>query len=142
MCGFQEAMSTLRILIVDDEKAVRSALARLLSTRGEWKVVGEAADGAEAIGKARDLKPDVVIMDLTLPQLSGLAATPQIKKAIPTAEVLIFTQHESKQMVREAQSAGASGYLLKSQANWLVTAIEAVGQHKPFFEGKNLSKVR
>jgi len=142
MCGFQEAMSTLRILIVDDEKAVRSALARLLSTRGEWKVVGEAADGAEAIGKARELKPDVVIMDLSLPQVSGLAATPQIKKAIPTAEVLIFTQHESKQMVREARSAGASGYLLKSQANWLVTAIEAVGQHKPFFEGKNLSKVR
>jgi two-component system response regulator NreC len=132
----------LRILIVDDEKAVRTALGRLLSTRGEWKVVGEAADGAEAIGKARELRPDVVIMDLTLPEMNGLVATPEIKKAIPSAEVLIFTQHESRQMIREAQKAGASGYLLKSQANWLVTAVEAIGQHKPFFDGKNLSKAQ
>ena len=132
----------LRILIVDDEKAVRTALGRLLSTRGEWVVVGEATDGSEAIGKAKELKPDVVIMDLTLPELNGLAATPEIKKALPSAEILIFTQHESSQMVREAQNAGASGYLLKSQANWLVTAVEAIGQHKSFFEGKNLSKAR
>jgi DNA-binding NarL/FixJ family response regulator len=138
----RDLMAGLRILIVDDEKAVRTALGRLLSTRGEWVVVGEATDGAEAIGKARELKPDVVIMDLTLPELNGLAATPQIKKALPSAEILIFTQHESSQMVREAQNAGASGYLLKSQANWLVTAVEAIGQHKSFFEGKNLSKAR
>jgi DNA-binding NarL/FixJ family response regulator len=135
-------MAGLRILIVDDEKAVRTALGRLLSTRGEWVVVGEATDGAEAIGKAKELKPDVVIMDLTLPELNGLAATPEIKKALPSAEILIFTQHESSQMVREAQNAGASGYLLKSQANWLVTAVEAIGQHQSFFEGKNLSKAR
>jgi DNA-binding NarL/FixJ family response regulator len=135
-------MAGLRILIVDDEKAVRTALGRLLSTRGEWVVVGEATDGSEAIGKAKELKPDVVIMDLTLPELNGLAATPEIKKALPSAEILIFTQHESSQMVREAQNAGASGYLLKSQANWLVTAVEAVGQHKAFFEGKNISKAQ
>ena len=133
-------MAGLRILIVDDEKAVRRALERLLGTRGEWVVVGEASDGAEAIGKAKELKPDVVIMDVTMPELNGLAATPEIKKALPTAEILIFTQHESSQMIREAQNAGASGYLLKSQANWLVAAVEAVGQHKPFFEGKNLSR--
>jgi DNA-binding NarL/FixJ family response regulator len=112
----------------------------LLGTRDEWVVVGEASDGAEAIGKAKELKPDVVIMDVTLPEVDGLAATPEIKKAIPTAEILIFTQHESSQMIREARKAGASGYLLKSQANWLVTAVEAIGQHKPFFEGKNLSE--
>jgi two-component system response regulator NreC len=133
-------MPGLRILIVDDEKAVRKALGRLLGTRDEWVVVGEASDGAEAIGKAKELKPDVVIMDVTLPAVNGLAATPEIKKAIPTAEILIFTQHESSQMIREARSAGASGYLLKSQANWLVTAVEAIGQHKSFFEGKNLSE--
>jgi DNA-binding NarL/FixJ family response regulator len=133
-------MASLRILIVDDEKAVRKALGRLLGTRDEWVVVGEASDGAEAIGKAKELKPDVVIMDVTLPEVNGLAATPEIKKAIPTAEILIFTQHESSQMIREARSAGASGYLLKSQANWLVTAVESIGQHKPFFEGKNLSE--
>jgi DNA-binding NarL/FixJ family response regulator len=133
-------MAGLRILVVDDEKAVRKALGRLLGTRDEWVVVGEASDGAEAIGKAKELKPDVVIMDVTLPEVNGLAATPEIKKAIPTAEILIFTQHESSQMIREARSAGASGYLLKSQANWLVTAVESIGQHKPFFEGKNLSE--
>ena len=83
-------MAGLRILIVDDEKAVRTALGRLLGTREEWVVVGEAADGAEAIGKAKELKPDVVIMDVTLPELNGLAATPEIKKAIPSAEILIF----------------------------------------------------
>jgi CheY-like chemotaxis protein len=77
-------MAGLRILIVDDEKAVRTALGRLLSTRGEWVVVGEATDGSEAIGKAKELKPDVVIMDLTLPELNGLAATPEIKKALPS----------------------------------------------------------
>lgn len=131
---------TLRILIVDDEKAVRTALGRLLATRKEWLVVGEAADGAEAIGMTRELRPDIVIMDITMPEMNGLEATPEIKKAFPAAEVLIFTQHDSTQMIQQAQNAGASGYLLKSQANWLVTAVEAMGQHKPFFEGKNLSQ--
>lgn len=129
---------TLRILIVDDEKTVRTALGKLLATREEWQVVGEAADGVEAIGKARELQPDIVIMDITMPEMNGLEATPEIKKALPTAEVLIFTQHDSKQMVRQAQNAGASGYLLKSQATWLVAAVELMGQHKPFFEGRNL----
>ena len=128
----------LRILIVDDEKAVRSALGRLLATRKEWLVVGEAADGAEAIGLARKLRPDIVIMDITMSDVNGLEATPQIKKALPAAEVLIFTQHDSTQMIQQAQNAGASGYLLKSQAHWLVTAVEAMSQHKPFFQGKNL----
>jgi DNA-binding NarL/FixJ family response regulator len=130
----------LRILIVDDEKAVRTALGRLLATRKEWQVVGEAADGAEAVGKARELRPDIVIMDITMPEMNGLEATPRIKEALPAAEILIFTQHDSTQMVQQAQIAGASGYLLKSQANWLVTAVEAMGEHKPFFQGKNLAQ--
>ena len=132
---------TLRILIVDDEEAVRIALGRLLATRKEWQVVGEAADGAAAVGMVRELQPDIVIMDITMPRMNGLEATPEIKKALPAAEVLIFTQHDSTQMIRQAQHAGASGYLLKSQANWLVAAVELMGQHKPFFEGKNLPQV-
>jgi DNA-binding NarL/FixJ family response regulator len=131
-------MAALRILIVDDEKAVRTALVRLLATRVEWKVVGEATDGAEAIGKAKELQPDVVIMDITMPEMSGLEATPEIKRVIPTAEILMFTQYDSTQMVEEAKNAGASGYLLKSQANWLLAAVEAMGQHKQFFQGKSL----
>lgn len=130
----------LRILIVDDEKTVRTALGRLLATRKEWQVVGEAADGAQAIGMARELQPDIVIMDITMPEKNGLEATPEIKKVLPAAEVLIFTQHDSTQMIRQAQNAGASGYLLKSQANWLVAAVEAMAQHKPFFQGKNLTQ--
>jgi DNA-binding NarL/FixJ family response regulator len=132
---------TLRILIVDDEEAVRIALGRLLATRKEWQVVGEAADGAAAVGMVRELQPDIVIMDITMPRMNGLEATPEIKKALPAAEVLIFTQHDSTQMIRQAQNAGASGYLLKSQANWLVAAVELMGQHKPFFDGKNLPQV-
>ena len=138
MTGITKA--TLRILIVDDEKAVRSALGRLLGTRGEWEIVGEAVDGAEGILKAKELKPDVIIMDVTMPEMSGLEATLEVKKALPATEILIFTQHDSTQMVQEAQNAGASGYLLKSQANWLIDAIEALGQHKTFFRGKNLPK--
>ena len=132
-------MGILRILIVDDEKAVRSALIRLIGTRGGWTIVGEAADGAEAIGKARELQPDVVIMDVTMPEMSGLAALPEIKKVISSVEVLIFSQHDSPQMVQEARQAGASGYLLKSQAHCLMAAVEAMSEHKPFFQGRNLS---
>ena len=95
----------LKILIVDDEKAVRSAVQKLLGTRAGWTVVGEAIDGSEAVAKARELQPDVVIMDLTMPQMNGLEATPEIKKVLPTAEVLIFTQHDSPQVLREAEKA-------------------------------------
>jgi DNA-binding NarL/FixJ family response regulator len=129
----------LKILVVDDEKMVRTALARLLSLHGEWEVVGEASDGLEAIEKAKKLKPDVVIMDITMPAMNGLEATPIIKKEIPATEVLIFSQHHSEQILREAQNAGARGYLLKSQANWLTVAVETVSEHKPFFQGKNIS---
>lgn len=135
-------MTALRILIVDDEKAVRSALRRLLSTRGEWEIVGEAANGVEAVKYATDFNPEVIIMDVTMPEMGGLEATPQVKKAVPTAEILIFTQHDSKQMAQEAQNAGASGYLLKSQANLLISAIEALSQHKPFFQVKKLPKTQ
>src|SRR5487761_415923 len=122
----------LRILIVDDDKTVRIALERLLSMCDGWTVVGEAGDGVEAIGKARELKP-VVVMDVTMPQMNGLQATPEIKKVTPHTEVLIFTQHDSAQIVQEARHAGASGYLLKSQAGSLLDAVETVGQHKLFF---------
>jgi DNA-binding NarL/FixJ family response regulator len=92
----------------------------------------------EAVAKTRDLMPDVVIMDVTMPQMNGLEATPEIKKVHPATEILIFTQHDSNQMIREAQKAGASGYLLKSQTHWLAAAVEAMSQHKPFFQRKNL----
>lgn len=130
-------MASLRILIVDDEKTVRSALGMLLRTQPGWEVVGEAADGAEAVGKAEELKPDVVIMDVSLPNVSGLEAAEQIKRVTPESEVLMFSQHDSPFFVRQAQSAGARGYLLKSQADRLVIAVQTIGKHKDFYQSKD-----
>jgi len=73
-----------------------------------------------------------------MPEMNGLQATPEIKKENPSIEILIFTQHDSNQIVREAQKAGASGYLLKSQAPWLAAAVDVISQRKPFFQSKQL----
>jgi DNA-binding NarL/FixJ family response regulator len=133
-----QSMAELKILVVDDEKVIRTALSALLKTRGDWKVIGEASDGQEAITKAKELRPDVIIMDLSMPQMDGLKATREIHREMPEAEVLIFTQHDTLQLVREAKEAGARGYLLKSDAQSLVSAVESVGQHKPFFGRENV----
>ena len=126
-------MPELKILVVDDEKNIRTALSALLKTRGDWKIIGEASDGQEAVAKAKELRPDVIIMDLSMPRVDGLRATREIHREMPDTEVLIFTQHDTLQLVREAKEAGAKGYLLKSDAQSLVTAVEAIGQHKTFF---------
>jgi DNA-binding NarL/FixJ family response regulator len=132
-------MDELRILLVDDEKNIRTALLHLLNTRSKWTVVGEASDGPEAILKAQELMPDVVIMDLSMPQMNGLKATKAIRRVAPEAEVLIFTQHDSPTLVWQAKDAGARGYLLKSDAQNLLKAVETIGQHKPFFADMNSS---
>lgn len=124
----------LRILVVDDEEAIRSALQRLLDSHQGWSVVGTASNGVEAIAKAKDLRPDVVIMDVSMPHMNGLSATPQIKKAVPDAEILIFSQYAIHGMIQEAEDAGASGYLLKSRTGSIIPAIEALAQHKIFFD--------
>jgi two-component system response regulator NreC len=134
-------VAALRILVVDDEQAIRSALQRLLDAHDDWRVVGTASDGVEAIAKAKDLRPDVVVMDISMPQMNGLSATPQIKKAVPDVEILIFSQYAIQGMAREAEHAGASGYLLKSRSSSIIPAIEALAQHKLFFETDALSDV-
>jgi DNA-binding NarL/FixJ family response regulator len=135
-------MGELRILLVDDEKKIRTALMQLLWTRSNWKVVGEASDGPEAILKAQELIPDVIIMDLSMPQMNGLKATKEIRQAVPEVEVLIFTQHDSSTLVRHAKDAGARGFLLKSDAQNLLMAVETIGEHKPFFADTNSSPGR
>jgi DNA-binding NarL/FixJ family response regulator len=127
-------MVGLRILVVDDEQAIRSALQRLLNTHEGWSVVGTTRDGVEAISKAKDLKPDVVVMDISMPEMNGLSATPQIKKAVPETEVLIFSQYAIRGLRREAEIAGASGYLVKSRTSSIIPAIEALAEHKYFFD--------
>jgi DNA-binding NarL/FixJ family response regulator len=126
----------LRILIVDDQEPVRRALRGLLRTQPSFQLCGEAQDGLEAVEKARELKPQVVLMDVSMPRLDGLEATRQILKALPETEILILTQHDSEQAARAAKDAGARGYLSKSDARYLISAVETVSRHIPFFPSK------
>jgi len=119
---------------VDDHDVVRHGLRALLEAQPGWQVVDEARDGREAIERVRRHKPDVVVMDFSMPGLNGLEATRQILKAHPVTEVLVLTMHESEQIAREALSAGARGYVLKSDAGRdLVNAVESLRVHKPYF---------
>src|SRR2546429_2686174 len=109
-------MAAFRIFIADDHEVVRKGLCALLQAQPDWEVCGEAADGREAVEKAQQMKPDVVILDIGMPSLNGLEATRQILKTNPHAKVLILTLHDSDQVVREVLNAGARGFLLKSGA--------------------------
>jgi DNA-binding NarL/FixJ family response regulator len=127
-------MTTTRILLADDHEVVRQGLRVMLEAQSGWEVVGEAVNGREAVEKTRLLKPDIVVLDITMPELNGLEATRQILKVAPQTEVLVLTMHESEQVAREVLSAGARGYLLKSDAGRdLVTAVDALRNRRPFF---------
>jgi DNA-binding NarL/FixJ family response regulator len=116
---------------------VRKGLHSVLDEQPDMTVVGEARNGREAVAKARDLKPDVVIMDFTMPELNGREATHQICKEFPNTKVLILTMHESEELAREIVKAGARGYVLKSQAgNALVDAIHALVEDKTYFTNR------
>ncbi|HXM22136.1 MAG TPA: response regulator transcription factor [Terriglobales bacterium] len=124
---------TVRILVADDHPVVRHGLRTLLGGHPEWEIVDEAADGLEAVAKADRLKPDVVVLDITMPKMSGLEACRIIRRTTPASEILIVTQHDSPQMMREALEAGARGYVVKSNAaRDLLAAVEAVSRHLPF----------
>ncbi|HYM08301.1 MAG TPA: response regulator transcription factor [Terriglobales bacterium] len=127
-------MSLVRIVVADDHDIVRHGLRTLLETRQGWEVIGEASDGRQAVDIAKRLKPDVVVLDISMPELNGLEAARQILHDVPRTEVLILTMHRSEQVVRELLQAGARGYLLKNDAaRELVAAVEALSQHQPFF---------
>jgi DNA-binding NarL/FixJ family response regulator len=127
-------MNHVRILLADDHELVRRGLRALMEAEDGWEVVGEAVTGREAVEKAKKLKPDVVVMDISMPSLNGLEATRQIRKAVPQAEVLILTIHESDELIREILDTGARGYVLKSDSERdLAIAVRALSQHKPFF---------
>jgi DNA-binding NarL/FixJ family response regulator len=123
----------LRILVADDHDLVRRGIRGLLCARRGWRVIGEAANGREAVEKASKLKPDVAIVDISMPELDGLQATRQIREAIPNTKVVVLTMHESDQMVRRVLDAGARGYVLKSDiATHLVKAVKDVSAGKLF----------
>jgi len=127
----------IRILIADDHDVVRSGLRRTVEAQPNWQVVAEAADGKEAVEKALETKPDVAVIDYSLPLINGVDATRQIRSAQPTTEVLIFTMHDNETLIQEVLKAGARGYLLKTDASrHLIGAIETLAAHKPFFTAK------
>lgn len=128
---------TTRILIADDFPLFRKGVREHLESQSGYEVVGEAATGLEALAKAKRLKPDVVILDISMPDLNGVEATRQILTEVPKTEVLILTLHESEDLVHKVLRAGARGYVLKSDAeSTLIEAVEAVRQHKAFFASK------
>ena len=130
-------MKSLRILLADDHELVRQGLRTLIEGHAGWQVCGEATTGREAVAKTRELKPDIVVMDFTMPELNGMEATRQIRAALPRTQVLILTMHESEELVREVLAAGARGYVLKSDAGRaLVDALNALADHKPYFTSK------
>ncbi|HMC83794.1 MAG TPA: response regulator transcription factor [Candidatus Polarisedimenticolia bacterium] len=121
-------------MITDDHPLVRRGLRAILEAHTEWEVCGEASSGPEALGKAKELRPDVVVMDISMPGPSGLETTRLIRDALPETEVLMVTMHNSRELVSAARAAGARGYLVKSDSvSHLIEALSAVCRHEPYF---------
>src|SRR5262249_288968 len=115
--GKRIAMTTqqVRVLVADDHDVVRTGVRAILQAREDWYVCGDATNGKDAVRIAAELRPDIALVDLELEDLDGVAVTRQIKEQSPETEVLIFTMHDSEYLIREALSAGARGFLLKSE---------------------------
>ena len=130
-------MEPIRLLVADDHEIVRKGIRSLLEAQPGWQVAAEACDGREAVEKAREMKPDVTVLDISMPSLNGLEAARQMIKNDARAKILILTQHESDPLIREVLDAGARGYVLKSDASRdLITAVNAVRSNKTFFTAK------
>ncbi|MBF9198276.1 response regulator [Microvirga terrestris] len=126
-----------RILIADDHHVVRSGLRSVLEAQPGFEVVGEAANGQEAVEAALKVKPDVIVLDYAMPVRNGVEATREIRSRLPRTEVLIFTMHDSQDVIEDILAAGARGYLLKADANdHLITAVQALGRHEAYISGK------
>jgi DNA-binding NarL/FixJ family response regulator len=127
-------VTAFRILIADDHEIVRRGIRALIENHPGWEVCAEAADGRDAVEKARQLQPDLVLVDVSMPNLNGLDAARQILEIVPQTRILILTMHESEQIVREVLEVGARGFLLKSDAaRDLVSAIQALQRRTTFF---------
>lgn len=123
-----------RVMLVDDHAVVRRGLRSLIESVPGWEVCAEASDGQEALQLAADLRPEIIIMDLSMPGLGGVDATIQLKKLLPAVEILILTMHESDRLAGQVLRAGARGYLLKNEGEErLIEALEALSRHQPYF---------
>jgi two-component system, NarL family, response regulator NreC len=127
-------MNKIRILLADDHPMVRSGLIKLLEPYKEFVVVGEAGDGEEAVAMTKKLEPDIVIIDLSMPKLSGIEATKLIRKNNPITKVLVLTMHDNEEYVYQIFKCGAGGYMLKNTGKEdLAAAIRAVAKGETFF---------
>ena len=130
-------MPAVRILLADDHEIVREGVRAMIERQPGWEICGEASTGREAVAQAEKLAPDIVIMDIGMPELNGLDAARQIKKLHPQVEVLIFTANETEEIVRQVFQAGARGYLLKAEASkHLMPALEMLCKHRTYFSSK------
>jgi DNA-binding NarL/FixJ family response regulator len=130
-------MRPVQILLADDHEVVRKGLRALLEAQPGWKVIAEATDGRDAVEKAKDMHPDVAIVDIGMPSLNGLEATRQIVKKAPRTRVLVLTMHDTNPLIQQVVKAGARGYVLKSDvASDLVSAVEALCRDQTFFTSK------
>ena len=136
-------MNGLRIFLADDHSLVRRGIRSLLGVHSEWEVCGEARDGKEALEKVSDLHPDVLILDLNMPELNGLEVTRRVHGTCPQVEVLVLTVQDSEQVMRQVLEAGARGYMLKSDAGKeLLTAVETVRRHRLFLSSQTSRMLR
>jgi len=127
----------VRILVADDHEIVRQGLRALIETRAGFVVCGEAANGREAVDKAAALKPDVLVLDIAMPELNGLEAARRIPAVSPRTQILVLSTHHDDALVHELIAAGVRGYVLKSDAaKDLVTAIESLSSGRPFFSAQ------
>jgi DNA-binding NarL/FixJ family response regulator len=127
-------MNPLRILIADDHDLFRRGVKALLQSHAGWEICGEARTGSDAVNQAKELMPDVVILDMRMPDLNGLEAARRIRMASKDTEILILSISCSDELIREIIEAGARGYVLKSDADDdLIAGVEALAAHKPFF---------
>jgi DNA-binding NarL/FixJ family response regulator len=130
-------VETLRILIADDHQLFRDGVRALLQSHAGWEICGEASTGREAVAKTIELRPDVIILDISMPDLNGADAARRIRMASKNAEILILSVHYSDQLIREIIDAGAHGYVLKTDSDRdLLLAVESLARHKPFFTSK------
>ena len=124
----------IRILLADDHEIVRRGIRPLIESEWGWEICGEAADGRKAVAMALELKPDIIILDVAMPELGGVEVTRQIRRELPETEVLVFSGQDSEALVHQLFAAGARGFVLKSEAAAnLIPAIKALCNHQPYF---------
>jgi DNA-binding NarL/FixJ family response regulator len=127
----------VNILLADDHAIMRRGLRGLLETHEDWQVCGEAGDGRQAVELSVTLKPEIVVLDVSMPELHGLEAARQIHAAVPGTEIVIFTMHESEELIRQALSSGVRAVVVKSDVEGhLIAAVESVLRHDVYFSPK------